>query len=38
VLGGFELRSDAKVIRHPDRFEDERGKKMWEVVWEVLGC
>jgi DNA polymerase I len=37
VLGGFELRSDAKVIRYPDRFEDDRGQKMWNVVWEVLG-
>ena len=26
VLAGFELRSEAKVFRYPDRFEDERGK------------
>lgn len=36
VLGGFRLRSDAKVIRYPDRYEDERGKEMWETVWQVI--
>jgi hypothetical protein len=32
VLAGFELRSDAKVVRHPDRYSDPRGKQMWETV------
>ncbi len=32
VLAGFELRSDAKVFRHPERFQDERGEVMWETA------
>jgi hypothetical protein len=37
VLGGFELRSEAKIIRYPNRFEDDRGKRMWETVWQIIG-
>jgi len=36
VLGGFELRSDAKIVRHPERYMDPRGKRMWETVVEIL--
>lgn len=36
VLDGFELRSDAKVIRHPERYSDPRGERMWETVSELL--
>ena len=36
VLGGFTLRSDAQLIRHPDRYLDERGAHMWNTVWEIL--
>lgn len=36
VLGGFELRSDAKVVRHPERYADPRGAKMWETVMCIL--
>jgi len=36
ILRGFELRSDAKVFRHPERYADERGQKMWDTVWEIL--
>jgi hypothetical protein len=36
VLPGFPLRTDAKVVRHPDRYLDERGRKMWEVVSRIL--
>jgi DNA polymerase-1 len=32
VLGGFVLRSEAKVVRYPERYLDKRGKHMWEVV------
>jgi hypothetical protein len=33
VLGGFELRSDVKVVRYPDRYMDEaRGRAMWNRV------
>ena len=36
VLGGFRLNSDADVIRYPDRYADERGTKMWDLVSEML--
>jgi hypothetical protein len=36
VLDGFSLRSDAYVIRYPDRYMDDRGTKMWETVWNCL--
>jgi hypothetical protein len=36
VLFGFELRSDAKVVRYPDRYMDERGERMWNTVWGLL--
>ena len=37
VLGGFRLRSDAKVVRYPDRYMDERGAKMWDKVMSLAG-
>jgi DNA polymerase I len=36
VLGGFELRTDVSVVRHPNRFMDERGLTMWNTVTELL--
>ena len=36
VLGGFELRSDAKIVRSPDRYADPRGERMWNTVMELL--
>ena len=36
VLDGFVLRSDAYLIRYPDRFADERGRHMWQTVWEII--
>ena len=36
VLDGFELRSDAKVVRYPDRYSDARGDKMWATVTRIL--
>lgn len=36
VLGGFMLESDAKVVRYPERYMDERGTKMWNTVMELL--
>jgi hypothetical protein len=36
VLGGFELRSDAKIVRWPDRYMDQRGERMWSVVTGIL--
>ena len=36
VLGGFALRSDAKIIRYPDRYLDESGAGMWDIVQKLL--
>jgi hypothetical protein len=36
VLSGFPLRTEAKVVRHPDRYMDDRGRQMWETVQELL--
>ncbi len=36
VLRGFELRSDCKVIRYPNRYMDDRGRKMWDRVWSLI--
>jgi DNA polymerase I len=32
VLDGFELRTDAKLVRYPDRYMDPRGRVMWDRV------
>ena len=32
VLSGFELETDAHVVRYPARYMDARGKTMWERV------
>jgi len=37
VLAGFSLRTEAKVVRHPRRYVDPRGKVMWETVCELCG-
>jgi DNA polymerase I len=45
VLGGFELRTEVvddddsefvSVVRHPNRFMDERGLTMWNTVTGLL--
>lgn len=36
VLGGFELRSEAKIFAHPARFSDPRGQRMWDTVWGII--
>lgn len=36
VLGGFELSTDAELVRYPGRYSDERGEKMWRIIWELL--
>jgi DNA polymerase I-like protein with 3'-5' exonuclease and polymerase domains len=36
VLPGFPLRTEAKVVRHPDRYMDDRGRRMWETVLGLL--
>jgi DNA polymerase-1 len=36
TLGGFELESDAKVLRYPERYMDKRGTVMWGAVMRLL--
>lgn len=36
VLNGFELRSDAEIVRWPDRYVDKRGVRMWETITGIL--
>jgi hypothetical protein len=36
VLGGFELGTDAKIVRYPDRYMDERGTVMWDRVMKLI--
>jgi hypothetical protein len=36
VLGGFPLRTEAKVVRYPERYADERGRRTWETVCALL--
>ena len=36
VLGGFELRTEAKLVKFPDRYMDKRGVVMWERVMALI--
>jgi len=36
VLDGFELVTDAKIVRYPDRYMDERGIAMWGRVMKLI--
>lgn len=36
VMEGMSLRSDAKLIRYPDRYMDRRGIQMWSAVMDLL--
>jgi DNA polymerase I-like protein with 3'-5' exonuclease and polymerase domains len=36
AAGTIELRTDAKIIRYPDRFTDGRGTELWETVLKLL--
>jgi DNA polymerase I len=36
VLKGFELQTDVKRVRYPDRYMDGRGRVMWQRVTELL--
>ena len=37
VLAGFELDTDVKVVRWPDRYMDSRGVEMWDRVCGLIG-
>jgi DNA polymerase I len=38
VLAGFELGTDAKIVRYPDRYMDERpgSQAMWDRIWGLV--
>ena len=36
VTGGFPVRTDATVVRFPDRYMDEGGREMWERIMTLL--
>jgi hypothetical protein len=36
VLNGFELSTEAKLVRYPDRYQDKRGVLMWNRVMGLL--
>ena len=36
VLDGFEVRTEAKVVRCPERFTDKRGTRMWNEVTQLI--
>ena len=38
VLGGHELRTEASIIRHPERYSDKRGVAIWARVLELLAA
>jgi DNA polymerase I len=38
VLNGFELRTDAALIRHPQRYQDPRGAVMWDRVSRLVAA
>ena len=37
VLDGFPLRTEANIIRYPDRYADKRGAWMWNQVMQLPG-
>lgn len=38
VLAGFELNTDVKIVRWPDRYMDPRGVEMWNRVCGLVGA
>ena len=36
VLDGHELRTDATIVRYPDRYSDKRGLQIWTDVLDLL--
>jgi DNA polymerase family A len=36
VLSGFEIRTDAQIVRYPDRYMDPRGAAMWDRVMRLV--
>lgn len=38
VLAGFELNTDVKIVRRPDRYMDPRGVEMWNRVCDLVSA
>ena len=36
ILDGFQVRSDVDIVRYPNRYVDERGRDMWDRVWNIV--
>ena len=36
ILDGLRIKTDEFIVRYPERYYDERGKKMWDIVWHVI--
>jgi DNA polymerase I-like protein with 3'-5' exonuclease and polymerase domains len=36
ILSGFELRSDARIVRWPERYMDKRGREFWGRVMALM--
>jgi hypothetical protein len=36
VLPGFPLRTEAKIVNWPERYVDDRGRRMWDTVQTLL--
>jgi len=36
VLNGFQLRTEAKIVQHPDHYSDPRGEMMFAKVMSLL--
>ena len=36
VLNGFELRTEAKLVRYPDHYSGPRGERMWQEILSLL--
>lgn len=36
VLDGFTIRTEAKIVCYPERYMDDRGKRMWDKVTGLL--
>jgi hypothetical protein len=34
--GSHELRTDYSIVRHPDRYTDQRGSAIWQQVLQLL--
>ena len=37
VLGGFEIGTDAEIVKYPDRYIDEAGEDFWNTVTRLAG-